>query len=238
MLGAHDRPAGVRPDDDDAARVGLVRGEPRAPADGDGGDAYWLYALSNAGSLLALLAYPFVVEPRLGLSAQRGVWAVGFVAVRARDRAACAALGEPPSARPSAAVAAADAADAAAPSRLDRLAPARDVAAARGRPVGPADRGHDVHRHRPRLGAAPLARAARDLPRDVHRRVLGTAAGGSCPARSSLAPAAVTLMWVPYGSAGGWPILPLVLLMYGGLARGRDRAPRPARPRPPGADAT
>jgi hypothetical protein len=43
-------------------------------------DAYWLYALSNAGSLLALLAYPFVIEPRLGLTAQRGVWAVGFVA--------------------------------------------------------------------------------------------------------------------------------------------------------------
>ena len=38
------------------------------------------------------------------------------------------------------------------------------------------------------------------------------------PAAILAAPAAITLMWVPYGSAGGWPILPLVLLMYGGLA--------------------
>jgi hypothetical protein len=42
------------------------------------GDGYWLYALSNGGSLLALLAYPFLIEPRLGLGTQRGVWAVGY----------------------------------------------------------------------------------------------------------------------------------------------------------------
>ena len=42
------------------------------------GDPYWLYALSNGGSLLALIAYPLLIEPRLGLSAQRGVWAVGY----------------------------------------------------------------------------------------------------------------------------------------------------------------
>ena len=44
-----------------------------------GGDPYWLYALSNGGSLLALLAYPVLIEPRLGLGAQRGIWAVGYV---------------------------------------------------------------------------------------------------------------------------------------------------------------
>ena len=42
------------------------------------GDPYWLYALSNGGSLLALLAYPLLIEPRLGLGAQRGIWAVGY----------------------------------------------------------------------------------------------------------------------------------------------------------------
>ena len=42
------------------------------------GDPYWLYALSNGGSLLALIAYPLLIEPRLGLGAQRGVWAVGY----------------------------------------------------------------------------------------------------------------------------------------------------------------
>ena len=48
---------------------------------GDKGDPYWLYALSNGGSLLALLAYPTIIEPRLGLTAQRGLWTVGYAAL-------------------------------------------------------------------------------------------------------------------------------------------------------------
>ena len=40
---------------------------------------YPLYAASNAGSLLALLSYPFLVEPFLGLRAQSLVWAVGYL---------------------------------------------------------------------------------------------------------------------------------------------------------------
>jgi hypothetical protein len=36
---------------------------------------YRLYALSNLGSLLALLTYPFVVEPRLALRTQANLWA-------------------------------------------------------------------------------------------------------------------------------------------------------------------
>jgi hypothetical protein len=39
---------------------------------------YFLYAASNAGSLGALLAYPFVVEPLLGLSSQRAAFGVGY----------------------------------------------------------------------------------------------------------------------------------------------------------------
>jgi hypothetical protein len=42
-------------------------------------DPYFLYAASNAGSLLALLMYPFVFEPRLGVSAQSVSWVVGYV---------------------------------------------------------------------------------------------------------------------------------------------------------------
>ena len=41
-------------------------------------DPYWLYALSNGGSLVSLLAYPLIIEPRLGLAAQRTWWGVGF----------------------------------------------------------------------------------------------------------------------------------------------------------------
>jgi SAM-dependent methyltransferase len=38
-------------------------------------DPYFLYAASNAGSLLGLLAYPLLLEPALGLSAQTRLWA-------------------------------------------------------------------------------------------------------------------------------------------------------------------
>ena len=40
---------------------------------------YRLYALSNAGSLLALVTYPFVFDPVLGISAQSIIWACTFV---------------------------------------------------------------------------------------------------------------------------------------------------------------
>ncbi|HEV8336143.1 MAG TPA: fused MFS/spermidine synthase [Candidatus Polarisedimenticolia bacterium] len=40
---------------------------------------YRLYALSNAGSLLALLTYPVAVEPLLSLRAQSLAWSAGFV---------------------------------------------------------------------------------------------------------------------------------------------------------------
>ena len=42
------------------------------------GDPYYLYAASNAGSLLALLSYPFFLEPTIGLVNQRLFWSVGY----------------------------------------------------------------------------------------------------------------------------------------------------------------
>jgi hypothetical protein len=42
-------------------------------------DPYFLYAASNLGSLIALLAYPFVLEPEFGLKALSRFWAIGFV---------------------------------------------------------------------------------------------------------------------------------------------------------------
>ena len=41
---------------------------------------YRLFALSNFGSMLALLSYPFLVEPRLALTNQARVWSFGFAA--------------------------------------------------------------------------------------------------------------------------------------------------------------
>jgi hypothetical protein len=41
-------------------------------------DPYYLYAASNAGSLIALLSYPFLLEPNIGLDQQRADWSVGY----------------------------------------------------------------------------------------------------------------------------------------------------------------
>ena len=55
---------------------------------------YRLYALSNAGSMFALLSYPVLFEPRLTTHQQAGTWSIaysafvllcGFMAVRARN---------------------------------------------------------------------------------------------------------------------------------------------------------
>ncbi len=43
-------------------------------------DPYFLYAASNAGSFVGLLAYPFVFEPMLGLDRQRALWLGLFAA--------------------------------------------------------------------------------------------------------------------------------------------------------------
>jgi hypothetical protein len=42
------------------------------------GDPYFLYAASNIGSFLALVAYPFLIEPVLTLSAQASSWTWAF----------------------------------------------------------------------------------------------------------------------------------------------------------------
>ncbi len=44
-------------------------------------DPYFLYAASNAGSLLALLSYPLLVEPYLPLASQSQAWALGYGAL-------------------------------------------------------------------------------------------------------------------------------------------------------------
>ena len=54
-------------------------------------DPYFLYGASNLGSFAALLAYPFLIEPLFGLSAQSRIWALGFLAL-AVTLGACAAI--------------------------------------------------------------------------------------------------------------------------------------------------
>jgi hypothetical protein len=52
---------------------------------------YRLYALSNAGSLLGLIAYPFVIEPLWNVGAQSTAWSWGYLLFAAC--ACCCALG-------------------------------------------------------------------------------------------------------------------------------------------------
>ncbi len=45
----------------------------------DARNPYFLYAASNLGSMLALLGYPVLVEPRLRLAGQSAAWTAGYV---------------------------------------------------------------------------------------------------------------------------------------------------------------
>jgi hypothetical protein len=51
-----------------------------ATGDRSSRDPYFLYAASNAGSLIGLLAYPALLEPHLTLAQQSRVWAFAYVA--------------------------------------------------------------------------------------------------------------------------------------------------------------
>ncbi|HEY8238611.1 MAG TPA: hypothetical protein VIF63_04170, partial [Candidatus Limnocylindrales bacterium] len=42
-------------------------------------DPYFLYAAGNAGSLIGLLAYPFIVEPRFTVREQAILWSAGYI---------------------------------------------------------------------------------------------------------------------------------------------------------------
>jgi hypothetical protein len=55
------------------------------------GDPYFLYAGSNAGSLVGLLAYPLLLEPLIPASQQARMWAVGYLVFVALA-AACAVV--------------------------------------------------------------------------------------------------------------------------------------------------
>jgi hypothetical protein len=54
-------------------------------------DPYFLYGASNLGSLSALIAYPLLIEPAIGLAAQSLVWSAAF-AVLAAMIASCGLL--------------------------------------------------------------------------------------------------------------------------------------------------
>jgi hypothetical protein len=175
------------------------------------GDGYWLYALSNAGSLLALLAYPILIEPRLALTSQREIWAVGYAGLVALLALAGAR---------------------ATPALRLRLTPDRTAA------LTLTGDGASVTSDWPRrlrwlllaavpsgllsavttfiatdLVSAPLLWVAPLAIYLISFIVAFSPRGGRWIGWAvAAAPAMVTVLWVPYGSAGGWPVVAVLAM--------------------------
>ena len=128
-------------------------------------DPYFLYAAGNAGSLLALVAYPLLVEPRLTLDAQARLWTAGYAVFVALSLVCLLLLARHRSVEPARA-----ATRATSPRAV--VAHEAPLGALRLRPLEPPTRVDQLDLDRHRVGAAPLGGAARGLPADVHRRLL------------------------------------------------------------------
>ena len=174
-------------------------------------DPYWLYALSNGGSLVSLLAYPLIIEPRLGLAAQRTWWGVGFAvltvlialaAVRFRAALRPATGPEPEPHAPN-------------PARAERTAAERTVAVP---DVGVTGRDRLRWLALAAIPAGLLSAVTNLITTDLISApllwviplaiylasfVVAFSARGRrvVPLFIAIAPAALTLLWVPIGSA-------------------------------------
>lgn len=181
-----------------------------ARAEGADGDGYWLYALSNAGSLLALVAYPLLIEPRLSLTSQRGIWTVGYVGLVALLAVAGARALPALRARVADVVAAVPARDGIATGAIDWPRRARWLLLA-AVPSGllsavTAFIATDLV-SAPLLWVAPLAIYLMSF-------IVAFSPRGGRLVRWAVvaAPAMITILWVPYGSAGGWPVLAVLAM--------------------------
>jgi hypothetical protein len=192
-------------------------------------DPYWLYALSNGASLAALLAYPVLFEPALGLAAQRLIWtscigvfvllvAAGAWRVRRTVRGG-------PGARDGHA---ADARDERAVTGRRRLRWFVLAAIPSGLLTAVTTFIATDLVSAPLLWVGPLALYLGSF-------VVAFSGRGNTLVRwaTVAAPAAATLLWVPLGSGGIWPLVPLVAVELAGFGivatalHGRRGAPRP-----------
>jgi SAM-dependent methyltransferase len=181
---------------------------------GRGGNPWWLYATSNGASFLALLAYPFLVEPTIPLSAQRLLFAGGLVVlttilagVAAGTRQSRVAVG------PETVAAAATPAEPLAPPTRRRQAlwlvaafvPAGLLSAT-------------TNYLQTDLISAPLIWVG-PLAIYLASFVVAFSNRGRRWVRAAdrLVPAAATLLWVPFVLPGVWPVLPLLAVELGAL---------------------
>ena len=195
-----------------------------------------VYALSNAGSLLALLAYPLIVEPAVGLAThathvpQCSSWASArcVVPVLARPRDATRVRSRharsPQSGRRPPVLVSSGARSCR--QRRSRFSGVRRCILLAAVPLG-----HCSQRSTNFIttdlisGAAAWVGAARDLPALVHRGLLSRAADGSCePGRCSRADRDHAAAGSRRARPGAWPAIALVALRAGCLRRGGPRA--------------
>jgi len=178
---------------------------------GRGGDPWWLYAVSNAASFLALIAYPFVIEPYVPLSTQRtlvvGALVVFGATLAAVVRSGRHAVAEAPTREPD---------DLEATEPLDRRRQLRWLFAA-SIPAG--------------LLAATTNFIATDLvsapllwvgPLAIYLAsfVVAFSRLGRRSLRfvEFLVPAAVTLLWIPFVLHAYLPVIALLLIELGSYA--------------------
>lgn len=192
-----------------------------------GGDPWWLYAASNGASLGGLFAYPLVVEPLMGLAAQRWSFLACEVALLGALWAAVAAS-----------------------RRGIETAGARAQARESAEPV-PSLRRRLVWLFAALVPAGLLPAVSTYLATDhisapllwvwplgvyLGSFVVAFSARGRriLPVAEKLVPAAVTLMWIPFFARASWPVLllvPLLLACYAVVAvviHGRLASDRPA----------
>ena len=175
-----------------------------------GRDPWWLYAVSNAASLAGLLAYPFLIEPRIPLSSQRVLLVGGFVLYAVLLAAVATTVMR--SRRRLTAGGATDASQvvAMAPSRMRMvrwlvaaMVPAgllsatttflaTDLISAPLLWIGPLG----IY-----LASMTIAFSARG------QRLLGPI--------ERLVPTAVTLLWIPFVLPSGWPVVVLLAIEFG-----------------------
>ncbi|MBM4409219.1 MAG: hypothetical protein FJ038_11660, partial [Chloroflexi bacterium] len=178
-----------------------------------GREPWWLYATSNGASFVALLAYPFLIEPAVPLSMQRWLFAGGFVVLTTalgaivlsgRGSVRAEATVHPPEHSSDATV------PAAAPA-IRRQALWLLAAAA---PAGLLSATTNFLQtdlvSAPFIWIGPLAIYLASF-------VVAFSARGraTLPIVDRLVPAAATLLWLSFIQPAGWPILPLLVVELG-----------------------
>ncbi|MEO5919383.1 MAG: fused MFS/spermidine synthase, partial [Candidatus Limnocylindrales bacterium] len=183
----------------------------RSPSDER--DPYMLYVISNAASLAALVAFPFLIAPAVGLSRQMTLWTGGFAIL-----AGVLALAGFAARRASVGTGSAH--------RITNPAPCSPAV------------GWQRRLRWSLLAAVPaglLAAVTNFISVDLIAApmlwigplilylgsfiVAFSERGRSLvPRAATLTPAVVTLLWVPIGSVGGWPVIALILMAWAGLA--------------------